>query len=100
MCESVCVCVCVCVWVSIILNFFYLFFFFWLLFFCFYFAPFYLPPPTFTKLAPRGQADPHPIQMTPGHPSIHTTERHLGTAQDLTNAPAMSLASSWRALQC
>ena len=42
---------------------------------------------TFSKLALRGKADLHQIQLTLGHASIQTTERYLGTEQDLSNAP-------------
>ena len=42
---------------------------------------------TFSKLALRGKADLHQIQLTLGHASILTTERYLGTEQDLGNAP-------------
>ncbi len=42
---------------------------------------------TFAKLAHKGGAGLDQIQLSLGHSSIQTTERHLGTEQDLTDAP-------------
>ncbi len=42
---------------------------------------------TFAKLAPQGQAPLEQIQITLGHASIQTTERYLGLAQNLHDAP-------------
>lgn len=42
---------------------------------------------TFAKLAHRGHAALEQIQMSLGHASVQTTERYLGTRQDLTDAP-------------
>jgi len=42
---------------------------------------------TFSRLALAGRADLHQIQLSLGHSSIQTTERYLGTQQDLENAP-------------
>jgi len=42
---------------------------------------------TFAKLAHKGGAGLDQIQLTLGHASIQTTERYLGLAQDLTDAP-------------
>ena len=42
---------------------------------------------TFAKLAHKGGAGLDQIQLTLGHASIATTERYLGLAQDLTDAP-------------
>ena len=42
---------------------------------------------TFAKLAHQGQAPLEQIQITLGHASIQTTERYLGLAQNLHNAP-------------
>lgn len=42
---------------------------------------------TFAKLAHKGRAPLEQIQMALGHASIQTTERYLGVAQDLTDAP-------------
>lgn len=42
---------------------------------------------TFAKLAYRGGAGLDQIQLSLGHASIQTTERYLGLAQDLTDAP-------------
>jgi len=42
---------------------------------------------TFSKLAHKGGAGLDQIQLSLGHASIQTTERYLGVAQDLTDAP-------------
>lgn len=42
---------------------------------------------TFSKLAHKGGAGLEQIQLSLGHASIKTTERYLGVAQDLTDAP-------------
>ncbi|MDX6610944.1 MAG: hypothetical protein QOD75_130 [Blastocatellia bacterium] len=42
---------------------------------------------TFAKLAHKGGARLDQIQLSLGHSSIQTTERYLGTEQDLTDAP-------------
>jgi len=42
---------------------------------------------TWAKLAHKGGADLGQIQLTLGHASIQTTEKYLGVAQDLTDAP-------------
>jgi integrase len=42
---------------------------------------------TFAKLAHKGHAALEQIQLSLGHASITTTERYLGTRQDLTDAP-------------
>lgn len=42
---------------------------------------------TFAKLAHKGGAGLDQIQLSLGHSSIQTTERYLGTEQDLTDAP-------------
>ena len=42
---------------------------------------------TFAKLAHKGGAGLEQIQLSLGHASIQTTERYLGVAQDLTDAP-------------
>jgi site-specific recombinase XerD len=42
---------------------------------------------TFAKLAHKGGAGLDQIQLSLGHGSIQTTERYLGTEQDLTDAP-------------
>lgn len=42
---------------------------------------------TFAKLAHRGGAGLDQIQLTLGHASIKTTEKYLGVAQNLTDAP-------------
>ena len=49
---------------------------------------------TFSRLALAGHADLHQIQLTLGHSSIQTTERYLGTRQDLSNAPCDVLGIS------
>ncbi len=43
---------------------------------------------TFAKLARKGGAEIDQIQLSLGHASIQTTERYLGTRQDLNDAPA------------
>lgn len=42
---------------------------------------------TFAKLAHKGGPGLDQIQLSLGHSSIQTTERYLGTEQDLTDAP-------------
>jgi site-specific recombinase XerD len=42
---------------------------------------------TFAQLARKGGADLEQIQLSLGHASVSTTERYLGTRQDLVNAP-------------
>jgi integrase len=42
---------------------------------------------TFAKLARKGGSSLEQIQLSLGHASIKTTERYLGIAQDLTDAP-------------
>jgi integrase len=42
---------------------------------------------TFAKLAHKGRAPLEQIQLSLGHASIQTTERYLGVAQDLQDAP-------------
>lgn len=42
---------------------------------------------TYSKLAHKGGAGLDQIQLSLGHASIQTTERYLGVAQDLTDAP-------------
>ncbi len=42
---------------------------------------------TFARLALKGSASLEQIQLSLGHASIRTTERHLGVEQDLTAAP-------------
>jgi site-specific recombinase XerD len=42
---------------------------------------------TFAKLAHQGRAPLEQIQLSLGHASIQTTERYLGVAQNLTDAP-------------
>jgi integrase len=42
---------------------------------------------TFAKLARKGGSSLEQIQLSLGHASIVTTERYLGIAQDLTDAP-------------
>lgn len=42
---------------------------------------------TFAKLARKGGSSLEQIQLSLGHASIKTTERYLGVAQDLTDAP-------------
>lgn len=39
---------------------------------------------------------PEQIQLLLGHASIQTTERYLGTKQDLTNAPNDHMGLKWR----
>lgn len=43
---------------------------------------------TFAKLAQKGGAAIQQIQFSLGHSSVQTTERYLGTQQDLSNAPS------------
>jgi integrase len=43
---------------------------------------------TFAQLARKADAPIEQIQLTLGHASIQTTERYLGTRQDLTDAPS------------
>ena len=43
---------------------------------------------TFAKLARKGGAEIDQIQLSLGHASIQTTERYLGTQQDMNDAPA------------
>lgn len=43
---------------------------------------------TFAQLARKGGADLEQIQLSLGHASVQTTQRYLGTRQDLTDAPA------------
>jgi len=43
---------------------------------------------TFAKLARKGGAEIDQIQLSLGHASIQTTERYLGTDQDMADAPA------------
>jgi len=47
---------------------------------------------TFSKLARQGGAPLEQIQLALGHTSIQTTERYLGTAQDLTDGPGDHIA--------
>jgi len=47
---------------------------------------------TFSKLARQGGARLEQIQLALGHASIQTTERYLGTAQDLTDGPGDHIA--------
>ncbi len=49
---------------------------------------------TFAKLAHKGGAGLDQIQLQLGHLSIQTTERYLGVAQDLTDAPCDRLGLS------
>jgi integrase len=49
---------------------------------------------TFAKLAKRGGSDIQQIQLSLGHLSSKTTERYLGTEQDLNDAPADRLGLS------
>lgn len=49
---------------------------------------------TFAKLAHKGGAGLDQIQLSLGHASVKTTERYLGIAQDLTNAPCDHLGLS------
>lgn len=42
---------------------------------------------TFAQLARKANAPIDQIQLTLGHASVQTTERYLGTKQDLTSAP-------------
>lgn len=43
---------------------------------------------TFAQLARKGGADLEQIQLSLGHASVQTTQRYVGTRQDLTDAPA------------
>jgi integrase len=43
---------------------------------------------TFAKLARKGGSEIDQIQLSLGHASIQTTERYLGTQQDMNDAPA------------
>ena len=45
----------------------------------------------FVKLAHKGRAALEQIQLSLGHASIVTTEKYLGTRQDLQNAPCDAL---------
>ena len=54
---------------------------------------------TFAKLAHKGRAPLEQIQLSLGHASIQTTERYLGVAQDLTDAPCDHLGIRVRAGQ-
>lgn len=45
----------------------------------------------FAKLAHKGRAALEQIQLSLGHASIVTTEKYLGTKQDLQNAPCDAL---------
>ena len=49
---------------------------------------------TYAKLAHRGQAALEQIQLSLGHKSIQTTERYLGTKQNLSDAPCDRLGLS------
>ncbi len=49
---------------------------------------------TYAKLARKGGADLEQIQFNLGHASLKTTERYLGTALDLVNAPCDKLGLS------
>lgn len=42
---------------------------------------------TFAKLAHKGKSPLEQIQLSLGHTSVQTTERHRGVQQDLTTAP-------------
>jgi integrase/recombinase XerD len=42
---------------------------------------------TFAKLAHKGGSGLDQIQLSLGHSSVVTTEKYIGTQQDLTNAP-------------
>jgi integrase/recombinase XerD len=47
---------------------------------------------TFAQLARQGNASLEQIQLTLGHASAQTTERYLGTRQDLRDSPSDRVA--------
>ena len=51
---------------------------------------------TCAKLCRKHGGELEQIQMLLGHASIETTERYLGTQQDLTNAPNDRMGLKWR----
>jgi len=51
---------------------------------------------TCAKLCRASGGELEQIQMLLGHASVQTTERYLGTKQDLTNAPNDRLGLKWR----
>src|SRR5262249_53486113 len=51
---------------------------------------------TCAKLCRKGGGELEQIQLLLGHASIQTTERYLGTKQDLSNAPNDHLGLKWR----
>lgn len=51
---------------------------------------------TCAKLCRKGGGELEQIQLLLGHQSIQTTERYLGTEQDLVNAPNDHLGLKWR----